>query len=120
MEVRVLAGHDGREQAAVEAQAVDPAELQRMARDLEDDGRGACVGEAAQGAVELDRRRSRQAFAGIVEGPVARSERAQYARPLTSDIEELAQDVARARLPEGPRESDDRERHARRLKEAGG
>ena len=78
MEVGVLARHDRREQPAIEAQAVDSAEAERMARDLEDHRRRPGIRQATQRAMELDRRRRRQPFARIVEALVAGAERPQH------------------------------------------
>ena len=113
MEIRVLARSDRREQPAVEPQAVDPAQPQGVAGDLHHHGCRAGVGESAEGAVELDRRRRRETLARIEEAPVARAERAEHARSLSGGVEQLAQDVARARLAEGAGEPDERHRRAR-------
>ena len=113
-------GHDRGDQPAAEGEAAHAIHPQRVARHLHDDGVGPGIAQPAQRPVQLHRRRRRQPVAGIVERAVARAERAEDPRPRTARVEQHAEDLARARLPERSREPDDPERLGRRSVEARG
>jgi hypothetical protein len=120
VEIGVLAGHDRGDQPAAEAEAAHAIHPQRVARHLHDCGIGPGVAQPAQRPVQLHRRRRRQSVAGIVECAVAGAERAENPGPRTARVEQHAEDLAGARLPERSREPDDPQRLGRRSVEARG
>ena len=106
MKVRVLARHDRGEQPAGEREPPDPLHPQRVARDLHDHRVGAGVREAAQRRVQLDRRRRREPEPGVRERAIARAQRPEHSGPAPRRVEQLAQNVRRARLAERAGEPD--------------
>ena len=109
VKVGMLARHDGGDESAVESQPVHPFESQRMRGDLDDHAPRSFVAEPRQPCVQLWRRRGRQPASGLREATIPHAQRSDDRRLEAAGVQQSAQDFARARLAERPREADDRQ-----------